>query len=592
MPINIADVVAAQGDTLTAEPVTIERIIAHIVGSDEKNAPVRAKIAGEAGGIEASGQELINAMATMGMAKAKVLDAEHQTKLAQEQLVAQRYRQIGIDMQNPADDRLAKMTAALQQQQDAALASQQKIQQLDAVGFADNPIQWFLNQYAIDSEKETLTRTAGVANQLATQLGQMHTLAQENVQSIVTSKLAKTDSELLAAKEEIANLALADLQKAKMETGGASIRALSAVLQANEQEQSVMWKALATVKDKVERDRLERDRERDAEKERMQLEMLRLQLSKLGDEVADKKALIADMKQFAVNELGSKKEQVAALPNEAVLNNKPLQEAYFAARGATGPQGPYSALTSIEANSAPDSIFQNTRPAHWIREKLNTITKPVEIKREKEEHDFYNQALIQAAKAELAGDADLSTLYRLPYVGELRQVPAIANTQLFKRYVSTAPDTARYSFKQIIGFALKDPAIKTNGNMRGQLVKDIVTIAQTTNNVISEGYFLSKYGLPAPQSFGKEGGYKIAPKELLEAANGKLPESTKKRFFDLTKASDVQLLINIAITPTQSNLLMPELFNFGGTDMGGSLRATDPIYNQSVGKPAPTPKKK
>jgi len=576
---DISEVV--QGDEITAGPMTVQRIIEHITAGDEKNAPIRAKILQEAGNIESGGQALIDAMATIGASKQAVMNAEQQSKLAQEKLVAQRYQQIGIDMNNPSNDRLARMTAALQQQQDTALAHQQNIQQLDSVGFADNPIQWFMNQYKIDSEKEALTRTVGVANQLAGQLSQMHNLAQENVQSITAAKLAKTDSEMLAAKQELATLAMADLQKAKMETSGSHIRALSAVLQANEQEQSVMWKAAATIKDAQER-------ERDSEKDKLQLEMLRLQLGKLSDESADKKALIADMRNFAVNDLGSKKEQVMAMPNDGILNNKPLQEAYFAAKGASGPQGPYSALNSIEANSTPDSIFQNTRPAHWIREKMNSIVKPPEVKTPQQEADFYNQAILQAAKAELTGDADLSSLYRLPYVGEMRQISAIANTKLFKTYVAAAPDTARYSFKQIIGFALKDPAIKTNGNLRAQLVKDITTIATTANNFISEGYFLNKYGLPAPQSFGKEGGYKIAPKEMLEAANDKLPESMKKRFFDLTKPSDVQMLINIG---SNSYTNMTGMQRIMGTDLGNELRAIDPIQQQSFGKVPAKPKK-
>lgn len=571
-PFDFSQIV--QGDEVMSGPMTVQRIIEHITAGDAQNAPVRAKILQEAGNIETSGQALIDAMASMGANKQAVMNAEQQTKLAQEKLVAQRYQQIGIDMNNPANDRLAKMTAALQQQQDTALAHQQNIQQMDSVGFADNPLQWFVNQYKIDSEKEALTRTAGVANQLAGQLSQMHNLAQENVQSIVQAKLAKTDNEMLAAKQELATLAMADWQKAKMETSGSHIRALSAVLQANEQEQSVMWKAAATIKDAQER-------ERDSEKDRLQLEMLRLQLGKLSDETADKKAVIADMRRFAVDDLGAKKEQVMAMPNDGILNNKPLQEAYFAAKGASGPQGPYSALNSIEANSTPDSIFQNTRPAHWIREKMNGIVKPPEVKTPQQEADFYNQAILQAAKTELAGDADLSSLYRLPYVGEMRQIAAIANTKLFKTYVATAPDTARYSFKQIIGFALKDPAVKTNGNLRAQLVKDITTIATTSNNFVSEGYFLNKYGLPAPQSFGKEGGYKIAPKELLEAANDKLPESMKKRFFDLTKPGDVQLLINIG---SNSYTNMTGMQRIMGTDLGNELRAVDPIQQQSFGK--------
>lgn len=581
-PFDISQVV--QGDVVTSGPMTVQRIIEHITANDAQNAPIRAKILGEAGNIETSGQELINAMATMGANKAAVMNAEQQTKLAQEKLVAERYRQIGIDMNNPASDRLAKLTAALQQQQDQALAHQQNIQQLDSVGFADNPLQWFVNQYKIDSEKESLTRTAGVANQLAGQLSQMHNLAQENVQSIVQAKLAKTDSELMAAKQEMAALALADLQKAKMDTSGAHVRALSAVLSANEQEQSVMWKAAATIKDAQER-------ERDSEKDKLQLEMLRLQLGKLSDENADKKALVADMRKFAVDELGSKKEQVMAMPNEAVLNNKPLQEAYFANKGATGPQGPYSALTSIEANSTPDSVFQNTPAARWIRDKMATLSaaKPPEVKGEKAEQDYYDQALVAAAKAELAGDSDNSLLYRIPTVGELREIGVLKNNKLFTRFLGQAAPSERRSFKQLIGYALADKELATSGAKRAQLVKDINQLAVVVNNYNYAYTFLEKYGLPAPQN-AMAGGYKIAPKELLEAANDKLPDSIKKRFFDLTKPADVQLLLNVAINPKQSNMFMPELFSKKPADYGNELRAVDPLY-QGTGKPPAKAKK-
>jgi hypothetical protein len=578
-PFDISQVV--QGDVVASGPMTVQRIIEHITANDAQNAPIRAKILGEAGNIETSGQELINAMATMGANKAAVMNAEQQTKLAQEKLVTERYKQIGIDMNNPANDRLAKMTAALQQQQDTALAHQRNIQQLDSVGFADNPIQWFLNQYKIDSEKESLTRTAGVANQLAGQLSQMHNLAQENVQSIVAAKLAKTDSEMMAAKQEMAALAMADLQKAKMETSGSHIRALSAVLSANEQEQSVMWKAAATIKDAQER-------ERDSEKDKLQLEMLRLQLGKLGDEQADKKALIADMRKFAVDQLGAKKEQVMAMPNDGILNNKPLQEAYFASKGATGPQGPYSALNSIEANSTPDSVFQNTPAARWIRDKMATLgaSKPVEVKGEKAERDYYDQALIAAAKAELAGDSDNSTLYRLPTVGELREMNVLKNNKLFQRYLGQAAATERRSFKQLIGYAVADKELAGNGPKQAQLVKDIVQLAVATNNYNYAYTFLEKYGLPAPQN-SAAGGYKIAPKELLEAANDKLPESMKKRFFDLTKPGDVQLLINIATGGIKTQTGMQRLL---GTDMGNELRAVDPLY-QGNSQPPAKPKK-
>lgn len=580
-PFDFSQIV--QGDVVTSGPMTVQRIIEHITANDAQNAPIRAKILGEAGNIETSGQELINAMATMGANKAAVMNAEQQTKLAQEKLVAERYKQIGIDMNNPASDRLAKLTAALQQQQDQALAHQQNIQQLDSVGFADNPLQWFVNQYKIDSEKESLTRTAGVANQLAGQLSQMHNLAQENVQSIVQAKLAKTDSELMAAKQEMAALALADLQKAKMDTSGAHVRALSAVLSANEQEQSVMWKAAATIKDAQER-------ERDSEKDRLQLEMLRLQLGKMSDENADKKALVADMRKFAVDELGSKKEQVMAMPNEAVLNNKPLQEAYFANKGATGPQGPYSALTSIEANSTPDSVFQNTPAARWIKKKLDGIVKPPEVKGEKAEIDFYNNTLIEAAKTELAGDSDDSELYRIPTVGELREMGVLKNNKLFMRYLGQAASSERRSIKQLIGYSLADKELATSGAARAQWIKDINQLGIAINNYTYKFTFLEKYGLPAPQSGSAISGYRIAPKALLEAVNDKLPDSIKKRFFDITKPADMQLLLNVAINPKQTNMFMPELFSKNPADYGNELRAVDPLY-QGTGKPPAKAKK-
>jgi hypothetical protein len=316
--------------------------------------------------------------------------------------------------------------------------------------------------------------------------------------------------------------------------------------------------------------------------------MLRLQLGKLSDEVGDKKALIADMKSFAVNGLGANAREVDAMPNDAVLNNKHLQEAYFTNKGATGPQGPYSALSSIEANSTPDSIFQNKRPAHWIKEKMGALqaTMPPELNKlgpnaEKAQTEYFNQALVATAKAELVADHDNSTLYRIPTVGELRQLAAVKGTNLFRKYVSGAPDSARYSFKQLIGYAIADPTIKTDPNARARLVKDITTIATAVNNYADVGYFFEKYGLPTPVSFKAGGGYLIRPADLLEAANDKLPSSIKKRAFDLTKLSDVQLLVTIASGGAKEATGMQRIWN---TDFGNELRAVDPIQQRSIGQ--------
>lgn len=589
--IDIESIVAAQGDELTAGNMTLQRLIQHIALNDQKNIPIRNKMKVEAGNIETAGQAIIDGMASMAMVESKIIDASQEAKLAQQKMALQRYQQLGIDMNNPASDRLAKMTEALQQQQDALLASQQKIQQMDSVGFADNPIQWFINQYAIDSEKESLVRTSSVANQLAGQISQMHNMAQENVQTITAAKIAMTDNELLHAKEKAVKLAALDYGKAKMEVGNSNMRALGALLQANEQEASVMWKASALVKD-------QQDRDRDLKKEQLQYDMLKLQFDKMSRDEANKAALVKDMREFSINEMGTDPQRARTAPDEAVLNNKPLQDAYLHQRGLAGPQGPKSALDSIEANSTPDSIFQNTRPARWIREKLPILqqTMPAAMDKlgpnaEKAQATYFDAALIQAAQQELLGDHDNSSLYRMPTVGELRQLISVSETNLFKRYLAGAPDNTYRSFKQLIGYAVADPKLKTDGNARARLVKDINAIATTVSWYSDTAYFLKKYGLPSPVSYKEGGGYRIAPTELLAAANAQLPPAAAKKFFDLTKPGDTQLLVNLlTMQPKQSWFEKSplNLFDPGPEDFGNELRAKDKF----TGAPQPKAKTK
>lgn len=559
---------------LNAAGMDVQKIIAHVFSNNASLDPLRKKAADYASSLESDGQAMIDALAKQAAAlKAEEL-AGQASKLTMQEAVLARQAQLGFDVANPASDRLAQLANWIAEESDAARASTEKIQALDSVSFAGNPLQWLINQFKIDSEKDTLATATKAKDSYLTEMGALHRLAQENVQTITQSKLAKTSAELQATLDKQASEAARAAIEHKIRNGATNLSAISQIYNMTADEHSVWFKAAQLAADQA-------NRQRDAKQDELRYKMLELQFANMQKEASDKAALVQSMREHAVNNLGADPRAVVNAPDDAILNNKSVKDSYFATFGIGHPPGPMTALNAIESQNNPNNYLASLMPAKWIRGKLVDLRPPVELlKRPKEEQDkWYDEQLIRLAEEEMKGDADNSLLLRIPSVGELKYMAgqdskALQGNSLI-RYIATAPDTNRYSIKQIIGFAIKDPALKSNGAARAKLITDIVKLAQVSVNYNDGTNMHSKFGLPKVHASSI--GYKIMPKELLDAVNANVPEATARRYFDMTKTSDVQTLVNLVLNPPNKNMLIPEVFNFGGSDLGGTLRQPDPL---------------
>lgn len=594
MPNNSLDAAktASAQDTVTkladinVADMDINRIIAHVFANNEQLQPLRDKAAGIQTTIEADGRAMIEAMATQANAVKKGILAEHENKLAMQEAVLARQSQLGFDVVNPNSDRIAKLAEWIAEESNAARASTERIQQLDSVNFAANPLQWLINQFKIDSEKDTLTTATKARDSYLNEMGALHNLAQENVQTITTSKLAKTAAELQATLDKQAADAATAAIEHRIKHGSTNLNAIGMIYNMSADEHSVWFKAAQLKADQS-------NRERDARQDELRYKMLELQFNEALKNRDDKAALVADMRKHAVENLGASEKAVTAAPDDAILNNKSVKESYFSTFGIGRPAGPMTALNAIESQNNHENYLLKLTPATWIRGKLVDMHPPAELlKRPKEEQDkWYDEQLILAAQAELAGDADMSLLTRIPSVWELKSlandgVRPLKNNALIK-YIANAPDqTARYSLKQIVGFALKDEKYKTDGNARAKLINDIVRFTQVSVNYNATNNLHEKFGLP--KIHASNIGYKIAPKELLDAHNASLPEAVKKRYFDMTKVSDVQAFVNLVVGQPEEFYKKP----LGQGNFGNILRQPDSFSPSGAKKSDSKDKKK
>ncbi len=572
--------------SINVEGMDLNRIIAHVFANNESLNPLREKARQRQLNIESEGNALIEAMAKQATAQSQVTLAEQASKLALQEAALKRQQQIGVDINNPASDRLAKLAAWMEEESNTHRASIERIQQLDSVGFADNPIQWAINQFKIDSEKDTANTALKAKEAYAQEMAALHNLAQENVQTLVQSKLAKTQAELQATLDLNAAQATEAASKQRMLNSNSNLSAIGQIYAMTADEHSVWFKAAQLKKDAE-------DRERDARKDELRYKMLELQFEGLLKDKQNKEALVKDMREFAVDKLGADPNAVAAAPEDLILNHQPLKENYLQIFGIGHPKGPYTALSAMEAMNNPANKMLETPVAAWIRGQLVDMKPSAELlSRPKAEQDkWYDEQLKEKAATELKGDADNSLLYRIPSVGELKYMAgpdskALTGNSLMK-YISAAPGTTRYSSKQLIGFAIKDPIYKENGAARAKLIKDIAQFARVSVNYTSTSRMHEAFGLPSQHLITN--GYKIMPTELLKAANEKIPDELSKRYFDITQEGDVQALVNLAIDQPSSFYQKP-VFQ---PNFGNELRAADPIYKESkeVGK-KPSSKKK
>jgi hypothetical protein len=560
---------------LKAGGMDLNKIIAHVVGNSESLEPLRQKTGQLQIDIENEGKNIIAAMAAKQTAEAALASVENASKLTQEKLVLERQRQIGVDINNPGNDRIAKLSSWMEEESNTHRASIEKIQQLDSVNFVDNPIQYIINQYKIASEKDTAETALKARQAYGAEMTQLHQLAQENVQTLVQSKLAKTDAELQATLDSHAAAAAELAAKQRTANAGQNINAIQAIYGMTADQHSVWFKAAQLKKDAE-------DRNQDFKMNELRYKMALAQYDAMMTETQSKKDIEAFARNFAVEKLGADPKIVAGVPSDVLLNNTAIKDTMLgSAFGITGVNGPYTALNAMEAVGNPKNFLLNTPAARWVREQATNIPLPPELlKRPKEEqYKYYNEMLRNAAEAELAGDVDNSKLYRIPTVGELKYLAgpdskALTNNALMK-IIAGAPDTTRYSMKQLIGFTLKDPKYKTDGNARAKLINDVVKFAQVAVNYNMGTNFGEKFGLP-DQHLSKHG-YKIMPKELLEAHNNNLPDNLKLRHFDMTKISDVQALITLALGSSSDATV--NLFNT--QRFGSELRSEDPISVES-----------
>lgn len=265
-------------------------------------------------------------------------------------------------------------------------------------------------------------------------------------------------------------------------------------------------------------------------------------------------------------------DQALAASPKLLLSNKDAVDAaqYHATTNSFG-AGPYSALNRIRKIAVPNGEHSTSSPARWIDEASGLVTDSLKrtnstlhqqlLMNPDKASAYFDEQLVKAAYVDFQGDSDNSRLTRLPKLGILKQLSGVAQTELFKTVAGGEPRT-EYSMKQLIGFALKDDKYKSDSKARTNLIYDIVQTASSAllyNRKINEDL-----GLPVSAQIG----YRIMPGELLGYENAGIPESLTRRYFDLTKASDVQILVQIATGKTA----------FGAGRGEAELRAVDPIY--------------
>ena len=554
-----------------AGPIDVGSLIQQVFANNQSLQPMRDEARQAKVDIADDGNLLIEAMAKQSAAVRASTLAEQTSKLGQQEAVLLRQRQLGLDANNPASDRMAKLASYLEEESTAHRSAVERSQQLQQTGVFPNPIKWLIDQMELEGvEKQAATALSAKQAYLQEMQG-IHTLAQENVQTIVQSKLAKTQGELQATLDQQAAEATKLATEQRQLNAHKNLSAINAVYNMTADEHGVWFKAAQLQADQA-------NRERDASQDALRYKMLELQYNDALKDRDGKAAVVGDMRRFAVENLGADPNAIKNAPDELILNHKQLKDSYLTTFGIGSPRGPYSALNAIESMRNPNNYLLSSPVANWVKEKMASIPVTPELLKAKEEdrNNMYDTSLLMMAEQELAGDADNSKIYRLPSIGELRNIPGLAKLPLFKKYLSTAPDTTRYGMKQVIGFALKDPTLAVDGTKRAMLVRDIARLAQISVNYTSSGYLPSAYGLPDQRA--SSAGYKVMPTEILQAANANLPEAMKKRFFDLTKEGDVQLLVSLAMGGAAAQTGRQRLF---GVNFGQELRATDPIERES-----------
>ena len=561
-----------------AGPIDVGSLIQQVFANNESLQPMRA----EAGRIKADiandGNVLIEAMAKLGAVKQQATLAEQASKLSQEEAILLRQRQVGLDLKNPTNDRMAKLAGYLEEESNAHRASVERMQQLGQTGIFPNPIKFILDQMELEGEEKRAAVALGAKNAYMQEMQGLHTLAQENVQTIVQSKLAKTQGELQATLDQQAAEATALAAEQRQKNASLNLNALNNVYNMSADEHSTWFKAAQLQADQA-------NRERDSKQDELRYKILAMQYEDALKDKAGKAALVRSMRDHAIA-LGGNAADIERAPEERILNNEALKSHFLNTFGSSS-VGPYSALNAIESMGNPGNYLAVLPTTRWVREKSESIMLPPELlKAPKDKIDkFYDEELLKLAKQEMLGDSDNSLLTRLPAVGELKQVKGINQIKLYKKYAAGAPDTKQFSLKQLIGMAVADPANLADNVKRTQLLNDIVKLAQISVNYTATSYAPDVFGLPKQAL--SEHGYKINPSELLKLANAGIPEQLSRRFFDLTKPGDVQLLLSLvskksptwnpAISPMYPRSAQEYAMQAGVDAAAGQLREVDPI---------------
>lgn len=565
-----------------AGPVDVASLIQQVFANNESLQPMRQEGRQAKVDIANDGNLLIEAMAKQQAAVRAGTLAEQTSKLSQQEAILLRQRQLGLDANNPASDRMAKLAGYLEEESNTHRAKVEEMQQLNSVGLMDNPIQYLVNQFKLSQVEQDAATALSAKQAYLQEMQGIHTLAQENVQTIVQSKLAKTQVELQATLDQQAAEAGAMAAKQRQQNAGLNLSALGSVYNMTADEHQVYFKAAQLQADQA-------NRERDSKQDELRYKILAVQYEDALKDKAGKAAIIADKRRFAVENLGADPQAIAAAPDDLILSHKQLTESYLSTFGIGSPRGPYSALSAIESMRNPSNHLLTSPIAAWVKEKQGVIPVTPELLKAKEEDrtKMYDESMIMMAQQELASDVDNSKIYRLPTVGELKQIGGVKKLSIFNKYLAGAPDNVRYSMKQVIGFALKDPTLATNGAKRAVLVSEIASLARMSVNYTSTAYVPNAYGLPS--QLASNAGYKVMPTDLLEASNANLPDTLKRRAFDLTKDGDVQLLVSLAVGGTDKDTTR-NLFNTWR--FGNELRAEDPISRESRSGKKPSRKDK
>ena len=569
-----------------AGPIDVGSLIQQVFANNQSLQPMRDEARQAKVDIANDGNLLIEAMAKQSAAVRASTLAEQTSKLGQQEAVLLRQRQLGLDANNPANDRMAKLASYLEEESNAHRSAVEEMQQLNSVGLLDNPIQYLVNQFKLDQVEQNAATALSAKQAYLQEMQGIHTLAQENVQTIVQSKLAKTQGELQATLDQQAAEATKLATEQRQLNAHKNLSAINAVYGMTADEHGVWFKAAQLQADQA-------NRERDASQDALRYKMLELQYNDALKDRNGKAALVSAMREHAIA-LGGDPNQIAAAPEERLLGNEALKSHFFSTFGGTS-VGPYSALNAVESMGNPRSFLHTLPTTRWIKEKSESIVLPPELLKAPQAKidKFYDEELLKLAKQEMLGDSDNSLLTRLPAVGELKQVKAIDQIKLYRKYAAGAPDTKHFSLKQLIGMAVADPANLADTAKRTQLLNDIVKLAQISVTYTGSSYVPDLFGLPKQAL--SEHGYKINPSELLKLANAGVPDQLARRFFDLTKPGDVQLLLSLvskkspnwnpAISPLYPRGAQEFATQVGSEAAAAQLRQADPI---SSGNTKPT----